>query len=228
VREAPCPEFEENTINSVAESFIGEYDLRPPVYSALKKGGRRLYEMARAGERPEVESRRVKIYSFDIFSIDIPVITCLVRCSRGTYVRSIARDVGEKLGLPAHIANIVRTRIGPFENKSGFPSDKLFDGDLEGLRGYDLEHALDFLPAVVLEAKACRALLYGMLPVTRDVVKSTGEYKHGGPVRLLDESGALLAMGLRNPGKRRNPLQLVDSYRLFLDTSPGKGKRTAC
>jgi len=187
-----------------------------------------MYEMARAGETPEIESRKVKIYSFDILSVDLPVITCVVRCSRGTYVRSIARDVGEKLGLPAHIANIERTRIGPFENKSGFPSDKLFNKDLEGIQGYDLEHALDFLPAVVLEAKACKALLYGMLPVTRDVVKSTGEYKHGGPVRLLDESGALLAMGLRNSGKRRNPLQLVDSYRLFLDTSPGKGKRTAC
>jgi tRNA pseudouridine55 synthase len=228
IREAPCPDFDDVTIKGVAESFVGEYDLRPPLYSALKRGGRRLYEMARAGETPEVESRKVKIYSFDILSVELPVVTCLVRCSRGTYVRSIARDVGERLGLPAHIDNIVRTRIGPFEIKTGFPSDKLFNRDLEGIQGYDLEHALEFLPAVVLEAKACKALLYGMLPVTRDVVKSTGEYKHGGPVRLLDESGALLAMGLRNPGKRRNPLQLVDSYRLFIDTSPGKGTRTAC
>jgi tRNA pseudouridine55 synthase len=228
VREAPCPRIDSETIGDVADSFVGDYDLVPPAFSALKKGGRRMYELARAGETPEPESRRVKIYGFRVVEVRLPEITCEVRCSRGTYVRSLARDFGEKLGVPAHIDNIVRTRIGPFERGAGFPSDRLFEKDVEGIEGYEMARALDFLPAAVLGEKACRGLRFGTLPETREVIRTTADLRGGGPVRLLDESGALLALGHRNPGRRRNPLQLVDSYRLLTDNPAGKGSQTTC
>ena len=225
VREAPCPDFGEDEILDVARSFVGEYELTPPAYSALKKNGRRLYELARVGETPDVQSRVVHIYDFEGISIGRPVVTCRIRCSRGTYVRSLAKDFGGKLGMPAHIDRIARTRIGPFERSQGFPSDKLFDKDISGLCGFELAGALDFLPSVVLDEKARKALRYGTLPGIKDVVESFGDVKKGGPVRILDEAGALVAIGERNHGKRRHPLQLVDSFRLYTDTALKKGMR---
>jgi tRNA pseudouridine55 synthase len=227
IREAPCPDFTEKQIHDVARSFVGEYDLTPPAFSALKIGGRRMYDMARAGEKPKVESRKVQIYDFQVVSVDLPAVTCLIRCSRGTYVRSLARDFGEKLQVPAHIDNIVRKRVGPFEQSAGYPSDKLFEKDVSNLHGFDMSSALDFLPAVILGDKARKALRYGMLPGVRDVVETIGEINSGGPLRILDGDGALVAIGQRNLDKRRSPLQLVDSYRLCIDTSQDKKARTA-
>jgi len=227
VREMPCPEFSEEQIHEVASTFVGDYDLKPPAYSALKKDGRRLYELARAGETPEVESRTIQIYDFQVVSIALPVVACRIRCSRGTYVRSLAKDFGGKLQVPAHIDNIIRTRVGPHERKNGFPSDKLFDKEVSDLRGCDLSEALDFLPAVVLGEKARRALRYGMIPGIKDVVETIGDAKKPGPVRMLDDSGVLIAVGQRNEGKRRNPLQLVDSYRMYVESTPTKGTRPA-
>ena len=225
VREAPCPDLGENEIREVARSFVGEYELVPPAYSALKKDGRRLYEMARAGETPEVQSRVVRIHEFEVISVNLPAVTCRIRCSRGTYVRSLAKDFGVKLDLPAHIDRISRTRIGPFDRAQGFPSEKLFEKDIEGLRGSELAEALDFLPGVVLDERARKALRYGTLPGVKDVVESIGDVTKGGPMRILDDAGALVAIGERNHGKRRHPLQLFDSFRMYVNTDSSKGMR---
>lgn len=227
VREAPCPEFDEDEIASVARSFVGEYELIPPAYSALKKNGRRLYDLARAGETPEVDSRKVRIYDFEVVAIALPSVTCRIRCSRGTYVRSLARDFGRRLNMPAHIDRITRSSIGPFDRAQGFPSDRLFEKEVSGLRGLELATALDFLPGVVLDEKAQRALRYGTLPGIKDVVESYGEVKAGGPLRILDPAGSLVAIGVRGRDRRRNPLQLVDSFRLYSDPTSKKGIRRA-
>jgi tRNA U55 pseudouridine synthase TruB len=142
-------------------------------------------------------------------------------------VRSLAKDFGERLNLPAHIDRIARTRVGSFDRAQGFRSDRLFDGDVSGLTGLDLSDALDFLPGVVLDDKAQRALRYGTLPGIKDVVQSYGDVKTGGPVRILDGSGGLIAIGERSRGKRRNPLQLVDSFRLYTESKPNGGLRRA-
>lgn len=220
IRETPCPDFAADRILETAQSFVGDYEFTPPAFSALKKEGKRLYQVARAGGVPEVENRTVKIYDYNVHSIELPFVTCTVRCSRGTYVRSLARDFGERLGVGAHISRLTRTRIGPFERSDSFPSSKLVEKDISDLRGIELGDALDFLPGVVLEEKARRALKYGRLPVTRDVVKTIGELPPDGPVRMLDETGFLLAVGRRHTDKKRSPFQLVDSFRLFIDAIP--------
>jgi tRNA pseudouridine55 synthase len=225
IREAPCPDASDDEIRAVAGSFVGEYNLKPPAYSALKKNGRRLYELARAGEATEVESRRVRVYEFEVLSIELPAVRCRIRCSRGTYVRSLAKDFGARLDVPAHIDRITRTRIGPFARSEGYPSDRLFEDDVSSLAGRELAAALDFLPGVVLEEKARKGLRYGTPPGIRDVVETIGDVRGGGPVRMLDETGTLLAIGERNRGKRRNPLQLVDSFRLYIDTTSKRRAR---
>ncbi len=95
-------------------SFRGEIDQVPPMQSAVKVGGRRLYHLARQGEVVEVPQRRVTVYELDLVHLESPYATLRVVCSPGTYIRSLARDLGEALGTGAMLANLIRTRSGPF------------------------------------------------------------------------------------------------------------------
>jgi tRNA pseudouridine55 synthase len=97
-----------------ARGFLGPIEQAPPVFSAVKMNGERLYEKARKGERPDVKSRPVNIMEFEILNIDFPEIHFRLVCSKGTYVRSLARDVGVKLGVGAYLKSLRRTRIGTF------------------------------------------------------------------------------------------------------------------
>jgi len=220
VREAPVPAFSMDRLREVAASFVGDYLLTPPVFSALKSKGRRMYAMARAGEVSDsteaATPRQVKIYSFDVVSAELPLVRCVVRCSRGTYVRSLARDFGEKLDVPASIETLMRARIGAFSTENAFPSDKLDPEHADELIGLSLDEALAFLPAVVLDERAARELRFGGLPLRQDVVEKIGEPR-GGAIRLLDETRSLLAVGYRDPDKPRDPLRVCDSFRLCID-----------
>ncbi|UCH82594.1 MAG: tRNA pseudouridine(55) synthase TruB [Candidatus Latescibacterota bacterium] len=212
-----CPDLNERDVRAVAESFLGECVLEPPAYSAIKRNGKRLYELARAGEVPRVEGRRVNIYAFDVKRVELPGVSCRVTCSRGTYVRSLARDFATKLGLPAHIRNLVRTAIGRFRIEEGYSSDLVVAGDLSGLQGLTIADALDFLPGFVINQTAQRGLMNGVLPGFSDVLETIGVPDDDSAIRLLDQSGQLLAIGKRGEGAARDRLKCVDSYRLFAD-----------
>lgn len=97
---------------STVKKFEGEIDQFPPVYSAIKKEGVALYELARRGEAVELKSRQIIIYNFTITAIELPVVHFLVRCSTGTYIRSLAHDVGAALGCGAYLSSLRRTKIG--------------------------------------------------------------------------------------------------------------------
>ncbi len=214
IEEVPCPDLDRDRIEAAVGSFIGEYSLSPPAYSALKQNGRRLYELARAGEKPEAKPRLVNIYEMEILGLELPVVRLRIRCSRGTYVRSVARDFGRKLDLPAHVQRLVRTRIGSFSLELAFPGERLFAGDIEGMQGIELARALDFLPGIVLKDGAKAKLFTGMLPTHQDVADTVGDITGAGAVRILDSSGELIAIGKRAEGPRKR-LAWVDSYRLI-------------
>ena len=97
-----------------AKSFIGEQDQFPPIFSALKKGGKRLYEMARAGQEVEVEARRIDIQEFEITRIELPEIDFRVVVSKGTYIRSLAFDFGKRMNSGGYLSALRRTKIGEF------------------------------------------------------------------------------------------------------------------
>jgi tRNA pseudouridine55 synthase len=215
VKEAPVPDLSEQAIHDVVAEFVGQYDLNPPAYSALKQNGRRLYEMARAGETPIVESRTVTIYSMDVMDVALPDVRISIRCSRGTYVRSLAKDFGARFDLPAHILRLIRTSVGPFNVADAFPGEKLFEGRVEELSGIDLSVALDFLPGIVLTDTSKKALFNGALPCQNDVLETIGQPGHSAAVRILDKEGVLLAVGSRAEVSKR--FTLVDSYRLMVD-----------
>lgn len=101
-------------IQNVVNSFIGLIQQTPPLHSAIKVNGKRAYELARAGEVAELKKREVEIKEFEVVTIDLPRIDFRVVCSKGTYIRSLARDIGESLGVGAYLSALCRTRIGTF------------------------------------------------------------------------------------------------------------------
>lgn len=101
-------------IYKTAHTFIGEIAQRPPIFSALKKDGKRLYEYAREGKAVAIKTRQVTISEFEITGIKIPEIDFRVRCSKGTYIRSLANDFGEALQCGGHLSGLRRTKIGDF------------------------------------------------------------------------------------------------------------------
>ena len=113
-REAPSDSLTLAQIAAALPDFLGEQDQLPPIYSAIKRGGRPLYALARAGEVVVVEPRRVRIDTLRIFAWQPPDLTLDVECGKGTYIRSLAHDLGQRLGPGAHLAALTRTRSGPF------------------------------------------------------------------------------------------------------------------
>jgi tRNA pseudouridine55 synthase len=110
----PIDHISEYDMEVVTGEFIGEIDQVPPVFSALKKDGKRLYEYARNGEEVEVKSRKVEISEFEITNNRMPELDFKVVCSKGTYIRSLANDFGLALGTGAHLSSLRRTKIGTF------------------------------------------------------------------------------------------------------------------
>lgn len=113
----------DETIEEARLQFLGEIDQIPPVFSAIKKDGKRLYEHARAGETVEIASRKTTIYEFELTRIALPEIDFRVVCSKGTYIRSLAYDFGKALQSGAHLTALRRTKIGDFavENALSIP-----------------------------------------------------------------------------------------------------------
>lgn len=107
-------EITSEKIKEATKQFIGEIQQQPPVFSALKKDGKRLYEFARNGEEVEIPFRTVTISEFEITNIELPKIDFRVVCSKGTYIRSLANDFGKALNNGAHLSALRRTKIGDF------------------------------------------------------------------------------------------------------------------
>lgn len=117
----------EDLIVKATNQFIGEIEQKPPIFSAIKKDGKRLYELARAGETTEIKSRKVSIYTFEIINIDLPKIEFKIVCSKGTYIRSLANDFGKSLNSGAHLSSLRRTKIGNYSVKNAISIDSFLN-----------------------------------------------------------------------------------------------------
>ena len=127
--EATAKEKTEDAVNrrirEAAAAFKGEIDQIPPMYSAIKVNGKRLYDMARKGITVERKARRITIYSLDIEKIELPLVTMRVRCSKGTYIRTLCEDLGKALGTGAAMQSLLRTRVGQFTLQEARTLDEL-------------------------------------------------------------------------------------------------------
>lgn len=117
----------ENLLHETANKFRGEIQQKPPIFSAIKKDGKRLYELARKGETTEIKSRTVVISQLEITNITMPKVEFRVVCSKGTYIRSLAYDFGKALDSGAHLSELRRTKIGDFSVENGKSIDQFIE-----------------------------------------------------------------------------------------------------
>jgi tRNA pseudouridine55 synthase len=110
----PTEHITEEILQQTTRQFIGDIQQKPPIFSAIKKEGKRLYELARKGETTEIKARTVTITEFEITKVNLPEVTFRVVCSKGTYIRSLAFDFGKALGSGAYLSALRRTKIGNF------------------------------------------------------------------------------------------------------------------
>lgn len=114
IEKKEVPILNENNVKRVLNSFLGEISQVPPIYSAIKVNGKKLYEYAREGKEVEIKPRKVKIFSINLINISENNISFKVHCSKGTYIRSLCEDISKKLGTVGYMSNLRRTRVGDF------------------------------------------------------------------------------------------------------------------
>jgi tRNA pseudouridine55 synthase len=117
----------EELLKEITKQFIGVIQQKPPIFSAIKKEGKRLYELARKGETTEIKARTVNISAFEITNINLPKVDFKVICSKGTYIRSLAFDFGIALNSGAHLSALRRTKIGNFSVDKGLSIDEFIE-----------------------------------------------------------------------------------------------------
>lgn len=145
----------------VLESFIGKQEQIPPMYSAIKKDGKKLYEYARSGEKVEIEARKIEIYKIDLNKYNKNIISFVVSCSKGTYIRSLCEDIAEKLNTVGYMKNLKRLQVGEFNIRDAVYID---DIDLKNVNDYliTLEEILRGIPCINLDEKKLKLFLNGV------------------------------------------------------------------
>src|SRR5688572_20894297 len=123
----------QEAIASVVKSLTGKISQLPPAHSAIKIGGRRAYKFARKGKEVELQPREVEVKEFEITSLQLPELHFRIVCSKGTYIRSLARDLGESLGVGAYLSQLCRTRIGPYKLENAVTIDDVTPTEHENL-----------------------------------------------------------------------------------------------
>ncbi|TAL95392.1 MAG: tRNA pseudouridine(55) synthase TruB [Paraburkholderia sp.] len=189
-REVSCDEAA--VIDAMAR-FRGDIVQIPPMYSALKRDGKPLYEYARAGQVVEREGRQVTIYVLELIACALPDVTFRVTCSKGTYVRTLAEDIGEALGCGAHLVALRRTGVGALTLEHAVTLDALSDATESARDAWlqPVDALLSTFPEVQLDAEAARRFLHGQrlrldeLAISQDVLKQSPRMRVYGEGRLL-------------------------------------------
>lgn len=185
--------IKESTVNVTCEqvseaimSFIGDCMQVPPMYSAIKVNGKKLYELARAGKEVEREARKVTFHEIEILSIELPVVKIRVSCSKGTYIRTLCNDIGEKLGCYAAMKSLKRTRVGVFDIKEAITLEELeLYRDAGKLADVILppDRIFMHMPAVYAKEEFCRLLDNGNT-VYPNMLQNPPYFKDGVEVRM--------------------------------------------
>jgi len=192
-REVTC---DEAAVREAMARFIGEIVQVPPMYSALKRDGKPLYEYARAGQVVEREGRQVTILALEMLACALPDVTFRVTCSKGTYVRTLAEDIGEALGCGAHLVMLRRTGVGALTLDHAVTLDALSDADDAARDAWlqPVDALLSTFPAVTLDPEASRRFMHGQrLPLNELVVDRAG-WVDAQRVRVYDADARLIGV----------------------------------
>jgi len=183
-----CSYLTAEAIHAVISGFTGNIVQLPPMFSAIKQGGVPLYKLARKGETVERKERGVVIHSLVIDRVSLPDVAFTVRCSRGTYVRTLADDIGQALGVGAHLTALRRTASGSFAQQDAITLEELSSSGLDSLlqgRVICVRKALAGLLELHLTETGCRRIRNGIAPTLNDLESVAGHIPETGRVKLL-------------------------------------------
>lgn len=189
VRVADASALTEDDVRKALLNWRGDIDQVPPMHAAIRVSGRRLYEHARVGNEVERPARRIIMYQLELLDWSPPVATLFVDCSKGTYVRALARDLGDQLEVGAYLSDLVRCRTGPFDLSQAWTLDELATQDLEAEWPTIAVHpdaAIEHLDALILDDETKHRWVTG-----RSIV---GKSENDGLARVYDGHGEWLGI----------------------------------
>jgi tRNA pseudouridine55 synthase len=194
VETLPIPEFNETTLSNVIQRFIGEIDQVPPMFSALKHQGQPLYKLARQGIDVERKARRVSIYAIDLLDYQNDSFSLSVRCSKGTYIRTLVEDISHELGTGGHVTMLRRTHVAGYSLSQAITIEALQSMlEKDGLPAIDdmlerADEALPNWPMIVLDEMATKSIGYGQSVTVSTAFKSAN-------VRLYNVNNEFIGLG---------------------------------
>ena len=209
----------EEQVKAAAEIFLGDYEQIPPMYSALKVNGKKLYELAREGKTVERAARPVKILELKLEKIDLPRVTMTVTCSKGTYIRTLCHDIGKKLGCGACMEELTRIRVGSFESRDGLRLSEVEElqnkGELES-HVIPVDQMLKQYPTLKMREGMDRFVYNGNPLFSNQFAGTAEEKKVSGWVRVYDTLGHFCGVYQYDSQKKR-----YQPVKMFLDWRNG-------
>lgn len=200
IEEKKVKRITESDVQQVFQTFIGEIEQIPPMYSSVKIGGKKLYELARQGKEVDRKPRKVTIYELKIRQIDLstefPTIDFQVKCSKGTYVRTLCVDIGIKLGYPAHMSKLVREKSGSFTIEQSFTLEQVENyADLDQLDKIivSMASSLPQYPSIILSENE---IIYKVF--NGQQIKVSSLIAYDGLVKVLNQKNDLVAIYQKN------------------------------
>lgn len=198
IDELPIPEFDRTSLFGVIKQFIGEQEQVPPMFSALKHQGQPLYKLARQGIEIERKSRGITIYAIEILHTDTSTFTLSVRCSKGTYIRTLVEDISHALGTGGHVVMLKRTSVAGYPLSEAISLETLQkereEASAQQLDKYlqKPEDALSDWPKITLTESATRSMRYGQAVTVDDVFECAN-------IRLFDDDNVFMGLGEMSP-----------------------------
>lgn len=194
---APVPEMTSDKIKNILANFEGRIIQKVPLHAAVKVGGKKLYNLARQGKEIELPERRVTVYKIELTDWESPCLHCTVACSKGTYIRSLANDIGEMIGCGGYLESLRRTKVGEFSLDDALTLEKAEQLQGEGRLVEFLkpiEEVLDY-PQIRVDRDFSRRIINGQMPKIDNIVEINGTFKSDEYISLRDYSGKIMAIG---------------------------------
>ncbi len=198
----------EEQVRSALNLFLGEIQQVPPIFSAVRKNGRRLYEYARRGEDVFPEPRAVTIYEIREVECHLPDVSLFVRCSRGTYIRSLCRDIGRALGIGAHMTWLRRTESASFTEKDAYPLPEILAMNPDDVMALliPMDIPLSHFTSVVVRSDRVQKIRHGQSLGPEDLAGMSDTWQTGRLSRIYGENGEFLSIGRLDRSRSGVPL----------------------
>lgn len=196
----PVPELTEDEAKSILAEFKGIIVQKVPAFSAVKVTGQRLYELARRGKEVETPEKEVEIRDIKLTALELPVISCTVSCSKGTYIRTLANDIGERIGCGAYLSQLSRTRVGSFSISEALNLNEIKYYRQAGILKRhirSIESTLTF-PSLKVDETFSAVIVSGRTPRPKDIVDISSDFDPDELISLKDHRGRIMAVGKSN------------------------------